>query len=196
MACSPGRPESVSAGSILEIAGLAIVISLISLAVGFYNAQSQQRMVAATSWPFLVYHTMRVDKRLTLRIANEGVGPARLKSVIVRYRGREARNLADLLHICCGFQAGASWTQLNKLDLAWEGEAIGLYRAGEHADIIVMDRKSANEAVWKQLADSRLHLKFEACYCSVLNDCWTSDLDPLTDPRPVSYCPNIKGYRE
>jgi hypothetical protein len=59
----------------LSIAGLAIVISLISLAVGFYNAQSQQRMVAATSWPFLVYHTSRIGDRLTLRISNEGVGP-------------------------------------------------------------------------------------------------------------------------
>jgi len=63
----------------LSIAGVAIVISLISLAVGFYNAQSQQRMVAATSWPFLVYNTRQVSDRLTLRFQNEGVGPARLK---------------------------------------------------------------------------------------------------------------------
>ncbi|HEX3944634.1 MAG TPA: hypothetical protein VHW69_11150 [Rhizomicrobium sp.] len=180
----------------LSIAGVAIVISLISLAVGFYNAQSQQRMVAATSWPFLIYHTMRVDERLTLRIANEGVGPARLKSLIVRYHGREAHGLVELLRICCGLPASAGWPQLNKLNLVWESEAIGLYRAGEHTDLIVIDRTPANDAIWKRLADARLHLKFEACYCSVLGDCWTSDLDPVSDPKPVNYCPAMHGYRE
>jgi len=30
----------------------------------------------------------------------------------------------------------------------------------------------------------------------VPGDCWTSDLDPLSDPKPVSYCPAVNGYRE
>jgi hypothetical protein len=129
----------------LSIAAVAIVISLISLAVGFYNAQSQQRMVAATSWPFLDYGTMQVGKRLTLRISNEGVGPARLKSVIVRYHGREAHGLAELLQICCGLAAGAGSAQLTKIGgVTLESRLTGLYRPGENLPIVVLDRAPTN----------------------------------------------------
>jgi hypothetical protein len=181
----------------LSIAGVAIVISLISLAVGFYNAQSQQRMVAATSWPFLDYGTMQVGNRLTLRISNEGVGPARLKMLIVRYNGRQARGLAQLLQICCGLPSGTGWAELNKIGgVTWESRPTGLYRPGQNIPIVVLDRTPTNAKIWDALARARLHLSFEACYCSVLNDCWKSDLDPLHDPEPANRCKPNNGYRE
>jgi len=181
----------------LGIAGVAIVISLFSLAVGFYNAQSQQRMVAATSWPFLSYGTSQVSKRLTLEIGNEGVGPARLKSLAVRYHGREANGLAHLLQICCGLPAGPGWAQLNKIGgVTLESRPVGLYRPGQSIPIVVLDRTVANAKIWDRLAQARLHLSFEACYCSVLGDCWTSNLDPVSDPKRVDRCQAVNGYRE
>lgn len=179
----------------LSIAAIAIVISLISLAVGFYNAQSQQRMVAATSWPFLDYGTTEFDKRLTLRIGNEGLGPARLEGVIVRYRGHEVHGLAELLTACCGLGPGAG--QLRKIGgVTWQSPPDGLYRPGQSNSIVILDRTPVNAAVWDRLEHARLQLSFEACYCSVLNDCWESDLDPLHDPKPVSRCEPGKGYGE
>lgn len=180
----------------LSIAAVAIVISLISLAVGFYNAQSQQRMVAATSWPFLVYNTMQVGNRLVLRFENEGVGPARLKTLRVWSHGREAHGLTDLLHSCCGLPAGG-WSELGQLGgIIWESRPVGLYRPGENLNLLVLARTPANAAIWERLSRARVELAFQACYCSVLGDCWTSDLDPLTDPKPVSYCKAVDGYRE
>jgi len=177
----------------LSIAGVAIVISLISLAVGFYNAQSQQRMVAATSWPFLVYNTRQVSDRLTLRFQNEGVGPARLKTLIVRYHGREAHGFVQFLQICCGLIP----SDVGKMGgIVWESRPTGLYRPGEHLDLLVLDRTATNARIWEKLSHARTQLQFQACYCSVLNDCWTSNLDALTDPKPVSYCPAVNGYRE
>ena len=35
---------------------------------------------------------------------------------------------------------------------------------------------------------ARLHLSLEACYCSVLDECWTTDLGPTSDPVPVDEC--------
>ena len=183
----------------LGIAGIAILISLFSLAVGFYNAQSQQRMVAATSWPFLTYGTTQVGSRLTLQIGNQGVGPARLKSLIVRYRGREVHGLVELLQVCCGLLAGAGWTPLKKIGgVAWESRPTGLYRAGESTPLLVLDRTPVNYGVWEKLSRARLpaNLSFRACYCSVLGDCWISNLDPVSDPRPVDKCPVVSGYRE
>lgn len=183
----------------LTIAGVAIVISLFSLAVGFYNAQSQQRMVAATSWPFLDYGTMQMGQRLTLQIGNEGVGPARLKSLVVWYRGREVHGLVELLQVCCGLPRGTGWAPLQKIGgVSWESRPTGLYRTGQSTPLLVLDRTPANAAVWDRLSRARLpgNLSFQACYCSVLGDCWKSDLNPLHDPRPVDRCKPVNGYGE
>lgn len=50
--------------------------------------------------------------------------------------------------------------------------------------------------MWDGLAKARLDLSFTACYCSVLGDGWTSNLDPVSDPKPVRSCPAVGGYRE
>lgn len=184
----------------LTIASIAIVISLISLGVGYYNAESQQKMVAATSWPFLVYETSRSldveHDRVTLRISNQGVGPARLKSLEVRYGDTQVHGLLELLTVCCGLPAGTDWDGLTRLGLILESRPVGLYRPGDGVDIVVLERTADNAPMWDKLADARLHLAFKACYCSVLGDCWTSDLDPISDPEPVESCPIGSGYRE
>ena len=183
----------------LTVAAVAIVISLISLAVAFFNAQSEQRMVAASSWPYLVYGTKRsqgVTGELSMSISNEGVGPARLKSLVVGYNGRKAHGLIELLHLCCGLPPGTSWTGLLKLGLVRESRPVGIYSPRDSLDIVVLDRTAANAAMWDRLATARLHLSFAACYCSVLDDCWVSDLSPVTDPRPVDRCEATDGYVE
>src|SRR5438046_1272008 len=89
-------------------------------------------MVAATSWPFLTYGTTQVGKRLTPQIGNQGVGPARLKSLVVRYRGREVHGLVELLQTCRGLAVGTGWAPLKKIGgVAWESRPSGLYRSGE-----------------------------------------------------------------
>jgi hypothetical protein len=177
-------------------AAVAILISVVSLAVSFYNAQSQQRMVAASSWPFLVYNTMEVGPKLTLTIENAGVGPARLKTLAVRYHGREVHGFAELLQVCCGLGRGG-WPALEKVGgVTWESRPIGLYRPGDKNNILILDRSAKNAPIWEKLSRARVQLKFEACYCSVLNDCWTSDLDAVSDPKRVDRCGTVSSYQE
>lgn len=183
------------------IAAVAIVISLISLGVGFFNARSEQRMVAASSWPFLVYGTARSGDangdKLSLNITNQGVGPARLKYLVVRYNGREARGLVELLHLCCGLPPNTSWDQMLKLGLVRESRAVGIVSPRDSIDLVVIVRNQMNTQVWDKLEKARLHLSLEACYCSVLNECWTTNLGPTTDPVPVDECPmKDNGYIE
>lgn len=148
----------------LTVASIAIVISVISLIAGFLNAQSQQQMVAATSWPFLVYETTRNQNddngRTRLRISNQGVGPARLKSLIVRYQGVNAHGLIELLTNCCGLPPGTDWEQLNKLGLGTERRPVGLYRPGDGIDLVVLGRTTENAAIWDRLAQARLQMTF------------------------------------
>jgi hypothetical protein len=100
-----------------------------------------------------------------------------------------------LLRLCCSLSADSD-PPVDNLKVVLESQPVGLYRPGESTDIVVLDRTPADAVVWDRLAEARLHLSFEACYCSVLGDCWTSDLDPVSDPKPVDRCVPLNGYRE
>jgi hypothetical protein len=180
------------------VACLAILISLISLGVGFENARSQQQMVAASSWPFLIYDTSTSNngQAIDLRIINQGVGPARIKSVTISYDGHSASGLRDLLSICCGLPKGASWESLDRLGLLQESTAVGVVAPRESIDLVRISRTPENSAMWDRLEQARQHLVMSACYCSVLNACWITDLKSTSDPKPVDQCKAEAGYIE
>ena len=178
------------------IATVAIVISLVSLGVGFENARTEQQLVAASSWPFLVYNSSKTQSQISMRIENDGVGPARLKSLIVRYEGQSANGLRDLLSLCCGLPKGASWESLTDMGQVEESRAIGIISPRQSTELITITRTPQNAALWDRLERARLRLNLEACYCSVLGACWTTDLTPTSDPRPVGECKSGEGYIE
>jgi hypothetical protein len=41
--------------------------------------------------------------------------------------------------------------------------------------------------IWEKFGGSRLKLSFDACYCSILGECWASDLQTL-NPKSVQQC--------
>jgi hypothetical protein len=177
----------------IVVSAAAILISLVSLGVGFLNARSEQRMVAASSWPFLTFSSSRNEiagqaPLLALRIDNQGVGPARLKSLVMRYRGRPVHGLIELLQSCCGLPGGMTMLRTMGAGVVEENQPVGVYSPREGANFLVLARRQADPAMWERLAAARFDLKFEACYCSVLGECWTSDLRVTSDPTPVSDC--------
>ena len=75
----PARRKTGHARLDFIVSGAAILISLVSLFVAYLNARNEERMVAASSWPFLVYTTDRNSSgthlaTIKMRIENEGVG--------------------------------------------------------------------------------------------------------------------------
>ncbi len=178
------------------VATVAIIISLVSLGVGFENARTEQQLVAASSWPFLVYNTAHIGNQINMRIINQGVGPARIKSLIVKYNGQSANGLRDLLHICCGLPKGTGWESLINSGHLNESRAIGILSPRESIEWVTIERTPENAAMWDRLVEARLHLSLEACYCSVLGTCWTTDLTPTSDPKPVGQCQPREGYIE
>ena len=178
----------------LSIALSAILLSLISLAVAIGNARTQEKMVAAATWPLLQFGTTNVSDGqpvIRLTVSNTGVGPALLRSVEVRRQGRAADNMAVLLVGCCG------WSR--EVNEAVKAEASGgsivtsrlenlILAPGEKLDFLELRRTEANAAVWDRLDQERFKLTFDACYCSVFDECWRSDLESL-EPQPVRRCP-------
>ena len=75
----------------LTLALSAMFVSVVSLAVAVHHGNAMDRLVAANSWPFLMYSTSNKDAQgqrfISLNIENVGVGPARVQTFEVWWQG-------------------------------------------------------------------------------------------------------------
>jgi hypothetical protein len=170
----------------------AILISSVSLYVAFVQGDVSRRMLAASSWPLLQYESGNIsdDGRpaITMAIVNQGVGTAVVDEFKVFYRGKEERTAYDLLADCCGYH-------LETVDPISHDKGSprtnfiqhAVIRSGESKFYLAMDLSDANKDAWRRLDRARFQIKLEGCYCSVLGDCWRTDL-VATHPTPVKAC--------
>src|ERR1700733_2223885 len=92
----------------LEYAATAVVlaVSVISLWVAIGTEDANRQMVAAASWPFLQLDSSNTDAQdnpdVTLSVTNSGVGPAKVESFEVIWKGAAYANSIYYLHACCG----------------------------------------------------------------------------------------------
>jgi hypothetical protein len=182
-----------------SIAASAIVISLISLGVAIHHGRVQERLVAANSWPFLIWNTS-VDQdergqRFSIYLANSGVGPALLKGLVVRYQGKPVHGWVELLQVCCGVERQAM-PDPPALGFFTGGQAKGVIAPGETRTLISLTRLPQNPQLWERLMAARLELTFEACYCSIVGDCWRSDLRALEQQHTQECNSGPDDYRE
>jgi hypothetical protein len=159
-------------------------------AVAIHHGRVQERLVAANSWPFLFWSTS-VDQdangqRFSIYIANSGVGPALLKGLVVRYAGKPVRGWVELLQGCCGVERQAE-VDPPSLGFFTGGRPKGVIAPGETRTLISLTRLPQNPQLWERLMAARLELEVEACYCSILGECWKSDLRGL-EPARVDEC--------
>lgn len=167
------------------IGGTAVLISAISLYVANSANRTQERMMAASTWPHVQYGTgNRLEdgsSSITLNLHNAGVGPARIKTVQVFADGAPMADAASLLKTCCAAQDRVQTVTSHP-------ERVLV--AGEEMTFLRYDEKIADPAVWAKFNRARFDVRLLACYCSVLDDCWMLDSD-LDDPTPVKNCPAV-----
>ena len=155
---------------------LAVLISGVSIWIAFGANSVQERMLAATVWPHLSFITdnQRGDKHtIQLQIANSGTGPLQLDVFNVYFGNDVVHNSDELLLACCG-------SPEERHDTATEPAAGRVIRPGETIDILTLPQESANDTTWKKFNRERFKIHVQACYCSVLKDCWKLD---TTDPQ-------------
>lgn len=187
---SPQPPRRLFTGRALElfIAVGVLVISVISLFVAFSSNRTQERMLAASVWPSLQFGTSNVGEdgveQLTFDLLNRGVGPARLRWSEISVGGEPVQSLREFLGVCC---------KLDKLDAAVSsGLKERVLGAGEWMRIVRIPREGLPEGVWEALDAKRNSVRYRACYCSVLDDCWVLDSDQGA-PQQVDVCPVAPG---
>ncbi len=169
------------------------VISIALAYATFVQADATRKIQLSESWPYVSYGTSNVspagETRIALTLDNNGVGPARLKAMELRYDGKPMADPRQFLQACCGYDP-AHPTRFTS------GSVVGVLRPGESVDFIRLEKRPDNEAIWDRLQTERWKVTVKSCYCSIFDDCWVMESGSL-DPRQVDACPaDWKFYEE
>ena len=175
----------------IGVAFAAIFISLVSLYIAMENQKTQRDLLAASNWPFLREvrsneYSDRLD--VALGVSNGGVGPAKIKTFALLYDGQPMRSGLDLLRHCCGLgMTDADITR--QLPHGYEFSMVDetVLRPGEDNVVLGVHREPTAPEIPQRLIANLHRVSFRACYCSVLNECWESDLRS-THTTPVAQC--------
>ncbi len=164
-----------------------LLLSLVLAYATFVQADATQKMQQGGALPFISYGTSNANEEtgeaeITLDLANNGVGPALLGPLEIRYDGQVVRNARELLARCCGLVPGTGQTY----SIA-PGSGIAV-RPGARATILRIARTPNNEEVWNRFDAERWKLRVRSCYCSIFEDCWIVD-GAQSRPQPVQSCP-------
>lgn len=167
----------------------ALAVSAISLVIAIHHGHTMQKMaeenarlVQANSWPLLQFNTGNANDQgepeITLKIENAGVGPAKLVSLEIFQGDKRIRTPRDLV------QALDPATTRPMLSLGLTMPTV--IRAGD-SQLLIGLKRQGQETFWDKLNTARFELKFRACYCSVFDECWVSDLATVS-PQHVDHC--------
>lgn len=184
------------------LAVAALFVSAVSLWVGIRTENANEQLVAASTWPFLQISVDNATPEgvpfLKFNVINSGVGPAKIESFEVFWKGRAYRSSKQLLRDCCGFKSRGGLVQpvSDKRTRLLTGTVQGfVLRAGETESFILYPLHEDDVKEWNALDQARKDITYRICYCSALNECWRnvlySDLSKAgqLQPAPVKSCP-------
>lgn len=181
----------------------AIFISAVSLYTAIENGRTERQLVAADVWPFpreILSNGYGRDNSTAIGVSNGGVGPAKIQTFELFYRGQPVSSGLDLLRKCCGLSSNPKTRQAQlPHGIYYSIVDQTVLRPGEENAVLRLVPSTANPQIMDRLAhsDALSHVTFRACYCSVLDQCWVSDLrstrtEPVKECRPPEhrYVPN------
>ena len=192
----------------------AIVIAAVSLWVAYDTERtnrelvdSQRQLVAANSWPFVQWGESDgtpaggLGTGVTLLIMNSGIGPAKLETLEVFWKGRAQGGPGALLRDCCNGVGNSGDHPVNLqwiMDNAQVSSTSGrVLRPGQSIDFLILPRGSASAANWHALHSALFGgFSLRYCYCSEFDACWLVQdyfgKQRSLNPPQVAVCPQPK----
>jgi hypothetical protein len=189
-------PHKTGLGHVdLFVAGCALLVSVVSLFIAYQANRTQERMLAASVWPYLSWGTNNIDQNgqdeISFNLYNLGVGPAKIQSLQVLYKGQPMADARALVAACCQQQA-AGMKEFKDWDLHTAGINPIVLPGHDSRKFFSLPRKDANAALWQALDRERLNIAIRSCYCSVLDECWVEEPGE-SQARRVSRCDVPEG---
>jgi hypothetical protein len=171
----------------------AIFISAVSLFVAIEHGKTERQLVSANVWPFLQQilsndYDAGKDKAVAIGFSNAGVGPAKIRSYEVSYRGQPVRSALGLLRECCGLASDGAGVRAQLPHGMYIGTADQtVLRPGEQYPVMMVYKVASAPEVPNRFREALSQLSFRVCYCSVLDQCWIGDLQSIR-AKPVKEC--------
>ena len=174
----------------------ALIVSVVSISVALQHGNTMQQLVTANSLPYLEIRSSNAVptsegayvQAISLELRNVGVGPADVQNVRVLVNGQAVSDYGEWVSRCC-----ADLEQARRARAALASDTLlnqsrtHFIPAGDSAPLFSVRRSEANAVGWDLAEQVRRQTVVEACYCSVLGECWV--VNSHTDAREqVSAC--------
>lgn len=169
----------------LVVAIGAVVISVVSLYVAQRADRTQERLLAASVWPYVEFGSSNfLDNRhlVALTLRNAGVGPARIRWMTIERDGKAIADPHQLLAECCDPQR----TLLKTLVTTSVTHTVLVPH--ESVNFLVVTPNAQDKVAFNTFNRERGNLHVRVCYCSALDDCWLLDNASEDDPASVPNC--------
>ena len=173
----------------------AIFISLLSLYASIEHGRTMkemvaqnERLVAGSTMPLLSVFDTQLDpvthqRILHLVLKNGGVGPAVIEWFEIRFNNQPYGDLKSLLHACCS----SAIQPQDRSSVVYSNVSGTVLPQRESTNLIELPA-SISPQLLNAFTAAREHMSFNACFCSVLNECWMTDFN-TAHPQPVKTCP-------
>lgn len=155
----------------------ALVLSLCGLFISIYETSLVREEQRASVWPHVEMGVSFTDRRIRFHVRNTGVGPARIRTAAVSYRGETLGGWGDLLRSVSEGPVELSGRTFNLLN----GRVLPPNSPREAIFEIDVDDVESPEGLIGTLRQVTLDgsVDVTACYCSVYGECWRSSLRDL-----------------
>ena len=147
--------------------------------------EQNKRLVSAQSTPLLMLDSGNENggkPDLTMTVSNVGTGPAQI--VWFRLVDAEGKD----------YRGGSLNTRVEQLGsdtfVSSQPISAALIRSGDARSVFEWPKPSAGKpaiAAWDDLNTARFHLHASACYCSIFDECRTTEFGD-SRPKPVASC--------
>ncbi|WP_262693357.1 hypothetical protein [Kordiimonas aquimaris] len=176
----------------LVIAVSAVLISAASFYAAYVQSEAAQKQVQAETWPYLQishgnYDEERRLRNVYFRIINSGVGPAKVKTVNLRYKGEPVGGFGQLYRLCCMSEEEKVLDKARGISNAITGNPPPLILV-PNEDLLFFSaiENEENKEAWSRLDKARFQITADACYCSLLDECFQTNF--VNDPVSVKAC--------
>ena len=173
----------------LVIAVCALFVSSLATTATWWQSRVVAQQLSSQVWPYLSVQTTYDSSSVALTIANEGLGPARVRSIVLLLDGKPRRKLTDVLDAIAPAlhrKLHGQFTDVARGSVIRVGGTITLFRIGDRA-------------VMSALVRNYKRMDLSVCYCPIIpGDCWIvrkrGEDAGDSDPQTVAECPDERRF--
>jgi hypothetical protein len=171
----------------ITLAVSAAVVSLVSLFLALQHGRVMERMVEASTWPYVVIDHSNANPdgtpHVVLTIRNKGVGPAKIESIEVFYQGKALAGPRALLGAILAPVDPGRRVRILQSDII-----DSVLSPKESINLIDLEAKEYSADEYAKIGVAFGELTFRTCYCSVFDECSVLDTRKALRPVVVKAC--------